>query len=135
MQATATVTASPVTHDVFNQPKPLVGYNLFEANCGLRDALKFNAPQLELELELATLTHLGETLGSEAMQLTSQMGARRLVQDVALVVQAALLYQYSTPAVFSAFCTSRLGGDWGYAFGTLPSGMDFSGIIARAMPH
>jgi putative acyl-CoA dehydrogenase len=68
-------------------------------------------------------------------EASDEMGARRLAQDVALVVQAALLYQHSTPAVFSAFCTSRLGGDWGYAFGTLPSGVDFSGIIARAMPQ
>ncbi len=68
-------------------------------------------------------------------EATDEIGARRLAQDVALVVQAALLYQHSAPAVFSAFCTSRLGGDWGYTFGTLPSGIDFSNIIARAMPQ
>ena len=31
------------THEVFNQPEPLVGYNLFETHRGLRDALRFMA--------------------------------------------------------------------------------------------
>ena len=80
------------------------------------------------------LDRMAAALPLRVDEACDEMGARRLAQDVALVVQAALLYQHSTPAVFSAFCTSRLGGDWGYAFGTLSSGVDFSGIIARAMP-
>ena len=47
------------THEVFNQPAPLTGYNLFETNRPLRDALKFNAPQLQL----APLEHLGASSG------------------------------------------------------------------------
>ena len=31
-----------------------------------------------------------------------------------------------------AFCASRLGGDWGVAFGTLPSGVDTAAILERA---
>ena len=46
-------------------------------------------------------------------------------------MQAALLRQHSSDAVFAAFCASRLGGDWGHAFGTLSSGADFDAIIAR----
>ncbi|MGC1215700.1 MAG: hypothetical protein WA890_31140 [Micromonospora sp.] len=33
-----------------------------------------------------------------------------------------------------AFCASRLAGDHGHAYGTLPSGVDFAAIIARATP-
>lgn len=33
-----------------------------------------------------------------------------------------------------AFCASRLSGDWGYAYGTLPSGLDLGPIIERATP-
>ncbi len=33
-----------LTHEVFNQPEPLVDYNLFEGNEALRAALKLNAP-------------------------------------------------------------------------------------------
>jgi putative acyl-CoA dehydrogenase len=37
--------------------------------------------------------------------------------------------------VFAAFCDSRLGGNWGQAFGTLGAGTDFNAIIERAMPR
>jgi putative acyl-CoA dehydrogenase len=50
-------------------------------------------------------------------------------------VQAALLRQHAPGFVFDAFCRSRLGGDWGQAFGTLAASTDFDSIIARAMPH
>ena len=36
-----------LTHEVFNQPEPLVGYNLFATNRPLGDALRFNAPALD----------------------------------------------------------------------------------------
>ena len=36
------------------------------------------------------------------------------------------------PASADAFCASRLGGDWGQAFGTLNASVPFAGIIARA---
>jgi putative acyl-CoA dehydrogenase len=54
---------------------------------------------------------------------------------VALAVQASLLYQTAPEAVFSAFCQSRLGGDWGQTFGTLGAQTDFDAIIQRAMPR
>ncbi|MEO7020233.1 MAG: acyl-CoA dehydrogenase family protein, partial [Ktedonobacteraceae bacterium] len=60
-----------------------------------------------------------------------EVRARRLVEQMALLLQGSLLVQYGQPAVADAFCASRLGGDWGRAFGTLPAGTDFSTIIAR----
>ena len=60
---------------------------------------------------------------------------RRLAQDIALAVQASLLRQHAPDFVFEAFCRSRLGGDWGHAFGTLPSNCALDELIARAMPH
>jgi putative acyl-CoA dehydrogenase len=65
----------------------------------------------------------------------TEIEARRLIQDVALAVQAALLYQTAPSFVFSAFCASRLGGNWGHAFGMLPAGTDFDSIIERAIPR
>jgi putative acyl-CoA dehydrogenase len=67
--------------------------------------------------------------------MSSEMEARRLAQDVALAVQAALLHQSAPAAVFDAFCASRLGGDWGYAFGTLSARTDFDTILQRALPQ
>ncbi|MGH9125654.1 MAG: acyl-CoA dehydrogenase family protein [Acidimicrobiales bacterium] len=60
--------------------------------------------------------------------------ARRLVEQMALVLQGSLLVRFSHPAVADAFCASRLGGDWGRAFGTLPSGVDAASIVGRATP-
>ncbi|HEX2547719.1 MAG TPA: isovaleryl-CoA dehydrogenase, partial [Ramlibacter sp.] len=57
-------------------------------------------------------------------EMTTEVEARRLAQDVALTVQAGLLCQTAPAAVFSAFCASRLGGDWGHAFGTLSERTD-----------
>jgi putative acyl-CoA dehydrogenase len=37
--------------------------------------------------------------------------------------------------VFHAFCDSRLGGHWGYSFGSLSSGTEVDAIIDRAMPR
>ena len=50
---------------------------------------------------------------------------------MALALQASLLVRYGDEAVADAFCASRLSGDWGQAFGTLPAGTDFSRIIER----
>jgi len=62
---------------------------------------------------------------------TIELRARRVVERMALALQASLLVRYGDDAVADAFCASRLSGDWGQAFGTLPPGLDFSGIIDR----
>ena len=41
-------------------------------------------------------------------------------REMALALQASLLVRYGDEAVADAFCASRLSGDWGHAFGTLP---------------
>jgi putative acyl-CoA dehydrogenase len=63
-----------------------------------------------------------------------ELRARRVVERLALVLQGSLLVRYGHPAVADAFCASRLGGDHGQAYGTLPPGVDFAAIIARATP-
>ncbi|HET6907998.1 MAG TPA: isovaleryl-CoA dehydrogenase [Mycobacteriales bacterium] len=60
--------------------------------------------------------------------------ARRLVERMALVLQGSLLVRFAPPAVADAFCASRLGGDWGHAFGTLPPSIDTRSIVERATP-
>jgi putative acyl-CoA dehydrogenase len=57
--------------------------------------------------------------------------ARRTVEMMALALQASLLLRHSTPAVADAYCATRLGGDWGHAFGTMPAGFDETAIIER----
>ncbi|MFJ3703369.1 MULTISPECIES: acyl-CoA dehydrogenase family protein [Streptomyces] len=58
--------------------------------------------------------------------------ARRLVERMALVLQGSLLLRWAPPEVADAFCASRLGGDWGSAFGTLPHSLDLATVVERA---
>ena len=53
---------------------------------------------------------------------------------MAIALQASLLVRYGDQAVADAFCASRLDGDWGHAFGTLPAGSDLGRIIERHRP-
>jgi putative acyl-CoA dehydrogenase len=65
--------------------------------------------------------------------LEAQLGARRLVQDVVVTLQAALLAQHSPSVVAETFVESRLGEQDGRVFGTLPIGADAArAIIERA---
>ncbi|WP_433173707.1 acyl-CoA dehydrogenase family protein [Actinoallomurus sp. CA-150999] len=65
---------------------------------------------------------------------TIEPRARRVVERLALVLQGSLLVRHGHPAVADAFCASRLGGDWGHSYGTLPPSTDFGAIIERARP-
>jgi putative acyl-CoA dehydrogenase len=81
------------------------------------------------------LDRFADALPRRIEEATSESDARRLAQDIALAVQAALLQRHAPDAVFDAFCRSRLAGDWGFAFGTLPSNVDADAIIARSLPR
>ncbi|MEU2559983.1 acyl-CoA dehydrogenase family protein [Streptomyces longispororuber] len=74
------------------------------------------------------LTELADLAGAEAR-------ARRFVERMALVLQGSLLVRYAPPQVADAFCASRLGGDWGAAFGTLPHSLDLGAVVDRAAVH
>jgi putative acyl-CoA dehydrogenase len=60
--------------------------------------------------------------------------ARRLVERMALVLQGSLLVRHAPEPVADAFCASRLAGDWGHAFGTLPRGVDTGALVERVLP-
>jgi putative acyl-CoA dehydrogenase len=63
-----------------------------------------------------------------------EMRARRVVEDLALALQGAILVQHAPSAVAYAFCISRLTGDRRLALGTLPAGTDFDTLIERSRP-
>jgi putative acyl-CoA dehydrogenase len=48
------------------------------------------------------------------------------------VLQGSLLVRHAPAAVADAFCASRLAGEGGFAFGTLPPGADTPAIVERA---
>ncbi|MFI5707319.1 acyl-CoA dehydrogenase family protein [Kribbella sp. NPDC051620] len=72
------------------------------------------------------LESLADLAGAEA-------GARRLAARMAVCLQASLLVRHSTPEVADAFVGSRLAGDWGGVFGTLPRTTAYRPIIDRIL--
>jgi putative acyl-CoA dehydrogenase len=77
---------------------------------------------------------IGEVQDSLADLATIEPRARRVAERAVLALQGSLLVRYGNPAVAEAFCASRLAGDWGHAFGTLPPGLELGAIIERAVP-
>jgi putative acyl-CoA dehydrogenase len=75
----------------------------------------------------ALLTELADLEGVEGR-------ARRITERLALVLQGSLLVRFAPPEVADAFCASRLGGDAGAAFGTLPHTLNLASIVERARP-
>lgn len=62
-----------------------------------------------------------------------ELRARRIVKQMALIVQGSLLLLLHAPsAVAAAFSVSRLDRNRGGTFGTLPSGLDLAPILRRA---
>ncbi|MDH6574920.1 isovaleryl-CoA dehydrogenase [Kitasatospora sp. MAP5-34] len=90
--------------------------------------------------ELDEASGADRRLDASIAELRKQLGdltdleyrARRLVELMAVTFQGSLLVRHGDPAVADAFCASRLGGDHGGAFGTLPVGVDTEAVLARA---
>ncbi len=80
--------------------------------------------------------HLALLVGALETQLAEngdiEQRARRIVEMAALALQASLMAQHAAPVAADAFFSSRVQGDWGHAFGTLPKGARCEEIIARS---
>lgn len=61
--------------------------------------------------------------------------ARRLVEDLALALQAGLMLRHAPAGAAQAFLASRLADGGGFAYGTLPPDADCSAILRRAWPR
>jgi putative acyl-CoA dehydrogenase len=62
---------------------------------------------------------------------TPESEARRLAEDMARVLQGALLVQHAPPVIADLFCATRLGGQGGVSYGVLPQGADTASVIRR----
>lgn len=74
----------------------------------------------------------GRLRGSLGDLTDAEARARRVAEEMALVLQGSLLVRLAPPAVADAFCASRLSAGAGRAFGTLPAGLDLKAVIDRA---
>src|SRR5207249_5010912 len=71
---------------------------------------------------------------SSAATAVSERDARLFAELLAVLFEASLLIRHSIPEIADAFCATRLAGEWGHAFGTLPQSIDLLKIIHRAWP-
>jgi putative acyl-CoA dehydrogenase len=79
------------------------------------------------------LDRLVERLEAElAAPQEHEARARRIAGRMATALQASLVIRHSPQAVADAFCASRLDGDGGAAYGSLPAGLDQRAIVERA---
>ncbi|SDO88329.1 putative acyl-CoA dehydrogenase [Pedococcus dokdonensis] len=70
----------------------------------------------------AAIARVDEVVRSAA-EPGAQAGARRVVEHLALTLQASLLARHAPAEVADAFVASRLGGAHGVTFGTLEAGL------------
>ena len=91
----------------------------FVAEARLADDARIDRALMEVERELEQL---------------EEGRARYLVERLAIVLQASLLLRHGSATAADAFCASRLGGEGGRAFGTLPRGLDLDAIVERHRP-
>ncbi len=91
------------------------------------------------EIELASEPRLDRAVAALKDELADpadvELRARRLVERMALALQASLLVRHGDAEVAEAFCASRLAGEGGRAYGTLAPGLDFARIVERHRPR
>ena len=114
-------------------------------NVAALDALR--ALTRQPESAEAFFTELGEARGADRRlddaigQLRkdaadpSEHAARRLAESMAVTLEASLLVRHGNPAIADAFTATRLSGDGGRAYGTLPAAARIAEIIPRAIPE
>jgi putative acyl-CoA dehydrogenase len=64
---------------------------------------------------------------------SDKYAARDLTEKLALALQASLMVRYSAPEMAEAFIGSRLAGQHGHAFGTLPENLEVKEILSSVV--
>jgi putative acyl-CoA dehydrogenase len=81
------------------------------------------------DVEASLRKHVKQT--AEGGSYESEREARRLTEKAAIALQASLLVRHGPGKIADAFCATRLSGDGGHTFGTLPSGLDLLRVLDR----
>jgi putative acyl-CoA dehydrogenase len=102
------------------------------------DALRTMKKEPESLERLMAEIRLGSEPGIE--RVVSGIGAevaerdgRRVIERLAIALQASLLIRFSPTAVADAFCAARLEGDASRAFGTLAKSVAVEEVIAASL--
>jgi putative acyl-CoA dehydrogenase len=119
-EGSGNVNALDVLRAMSREPESVAAFML-EVERAQGSDTRFDSAVLDLKRELANLAD-------------AETRARRVVERMALVLEGSLLLRFGDTSVADAFCASRLGGDWGHSFGTLPPRTEFATIVARHRP-
>ncbi len=134
-EGSGNVTALDVLRGLRRSPES-VGALLAELDLAAGGDKRLDEATAELRRMLAGLAGLAEAPPGAAASIAAEYQARRLAGLIASLLQGALLVRYAPAAVADAFCASRLGsagpGGPGYAFGTLPDGLELPSVVNRA---
>ena len=122
-EGSGNVIALDVLRALAREPEGVVA---FLAECELAASAN---PLLDAHLDRLRSGLAG--LGSE--RASAEWSARRLVEDMALALQASLLLRHAPAEVSQAFCAARLGESRGLAFGDLPRDAAGPAIVERAL--
>jgi putative acyl-CoA dehydrogenase len=122
-EGSGNVAALDVLRAMVKEPE---GLPAFLAECELAAGAE---PRLDAHLSRAR-EHAEAAFAGEDPQFL----ARRVVEDLAVALQASLLIRHAPAAVADAFCATRLAGQGGRVYGTLPAGVEAGAIIERAFP-
>ncbi len=124
---------------------PLMGIWEGSGNVSALDTLRAMATRPEcadvLFDELADPAARDQRLGKHVAGLKNQLGdvetlqhrARKVAEDISLALQGALQVRHGHPAVAEVFLSTRIGGQWGGAYGTLPPGLDLAAVLERVL--
>jgi putative acyl-CoA dehydrogenase len=82
----------------------------------------------------AALDELLNVLRNDFSQPIAEGDARRLVEKMAIAWAATLMVEHGDPVVSDAYLMSRVAGDHGSLFGTLPNSCELGVISRRAVP-
>lgn len=100
-----------------------------------REPQSIKALMAEINLGKGGNYHLDnyiKTIEKELSELSNtnlESQARRLVERLVLALQGSLLVRFGGQALADAFCLTRLAGDWGNCFGSLPNNIDIKAIL------
>jgi putative acyl-CoA dehydrogenase len=132
-EGSGNVAALDVLRAIVKEPEALPA---FLAECELADGgdrrLDEHVARARARVQSLFAGHPGDS--PEQRLYDSQFGARGLVEDLAVALQASLLVRHAPPAVADAFCAARLDGQGGRVYGTLPHGTDAGAIVDRSLP-
>jgi putative acyl-CoA dehydrogenase len=129
-EGSGNVAALDVLRAIAKQPEGLA--RLLEECAAAAGANRVFDDRLQrVRKQTATLFAPGDQPVEERLH-DGQFAARRIVEDLAILLQASLLIRHAPAAVSDAFCATRLGGAGGLVYGTLPVGADAAAIVERA---